>query len=63
MPEVGLFELCGARPVTPLGVEDIGGWRLKMYGVAYGRERPRPELVEASLAVAAERLPQQPRSD
>ncbi len=32
------------------------GWTLKMYGIAYGRERPREELVEAAKQVARERL-------
>lgn len=53
-----LLERYEPRPVTPLGVEDIEGWRVKLYGIAYGRDQPRPELLDASLAAAALDLPQ-----
>ncbi|MGH9944213.1 MAG: isochorismatase [Pyrinomonadaceae bacterium] len=47
------------RPIRYLeewrGVE---GWRLKVYGIAYRRESPRAELVEAAKRLARERLPQ-----
>ena len=46
------------RPIRPLGTERLGDSRVKLYGIAYGRERPRGELVEAARAVAAERLPE-----
>jgi hypothetical protein len=32
------------------------GWTLKVYGVAYRRERPREELVEAAKEIARKRL-------
>jgi hypothetical protein len=51
------------RPVAPLGVEIVEGWRLKLYGISYGLQRPRQELVEAALAAAAHRLPQPPLSE
>jgi prepilin-type processing-associated H-X9-DG protein len=38
-------------------VESLDGWRIKVYGIAYGRPEPRPELVDAGRAVARERLP------
>src|SRR5438128_2492830 len=31
-------------------------WRMKLYGIAYRRELPRPELLEAARRVAAETL-------
>src|SRR5215218_8273199 len=58
-----LLEHYEPRPVSALGVQEIAGWRLKLYGIAYGRERPRPELLEAALAAAASPLPQPPSSD
>lgn len=45
------------RPIKPFGIECIGDWRLKRYGIAYGRELPRPELVSAALAAAEAQLP------
>jgi hypothetical protein len=47
----------------PLGVEAVEGWRLKMYGIAYDRERLRRELVAAAVNEAALRLPQPPVSE
>lgn len=46
------------RPVRFLGLEELGDWRVKLYGIAAGRETPRPELVDAARAVAADALPQ-----
>ncbi len=40
----------------------VEGWRLKLYGISYGLQRPRQELVDAALAAAARRLPQPPLS-
>ena len=57
---IRLAEAYTPRPISALGVEEIAGWRLKVYGIAYGRDGPRPELVDASLAAASERLPQPP---
>jgi hypothetical protein len=39
-----------------------GNWRLKVYGIAYGRATPRPALIEAAKAVAADRLTAIPQS-
>src|SRR5262245_11962822 len=36
---------------------------MKTYGIAYGRARPRAELVKAALAEAARRLPQEAVSE
>ena len=44
------------RPIRFLEIWQRGGWRLKVYGIAYGRPMPRPELVEAAKAVAQQRL-------
>lgn len=33
------------------------GWRVKLYGIAYRRERPREELIETAKRLARERLP------
>jgi hypothetical protein len=34
----------------------IHGWRMKLYGIAWQRELPRPELLEAAKRVAADVL-------
>ena len=34
----------------------IDDWRMKLYGIAWRRELPRPELVEAAKRIAAEEL-------
>lgn len=45
------------RPIRGTGIWAVDGWRLKCYGIAYDREQPRPELVEAAQRVARTRLP------
>jgi hypothetical protein len=34
----------------------IGGWRMKLYGIAWRRELPRLKLLEAAKWIAAEQL-------
>ena len=34
----------------------IGDWKMKLYGIAYRRDLPRPELLEAAKRVAADVL-------
>lgn len=46
------------RPVRCAGIWAVDGWRLKLYGIAYDRDRPRPELVDAAQRAARTRLPQ-----
>lgn len=46
------------RPIRFLEWWTEAGWRLKVYGIAYRRDLPRPELVEAAKAVARPLLPQ-----
>lgn len=31
-------------------------WRMKLYGIAWHRELPRPELIESAKAIAADQL-------
>ena len=57
---VDLAERYEPRQITALGIEGVDGWRMKLYGIAYGRELPRPELLEAALVAASRRLPQPP---
>lgn len=45
------------RPVRCLAIEEFDGWRLKVYGIAYGADRPSVELVAAGLAAGRGRLP------
>lgn len=46
-----------SRPVRCLSLVDLDGWRLKVYGIAYGRPEPRPALVEAAVEAARRVLP------
>ncbi len=47
-----------ARAVRPMGTETFGGgWRLKVYGIAYRGEEPRRELIQAGLGASESVLP------
>ncbi len=47
-----------ARAVRPMGTETFGGgWRLKVYGIAYRGEEPRRELIQAGLGAPESVLP------
>jgi hypothetical protein len=54
---VELHEPYASRPVRPLPDFEHAGWRAKVYGIAYDRAAPRPELVDAACRVAREALP------
>jgi hypothetical protein len=45
------------RPIRFLRFEPLEGWRLKIYGIATAGQTVRPELVTASLELAAAVLP------
>jgi hypothetical protein len=45
------------RRVSPLGLWSGGGWRIKRYSIAHGREQARPELVAAADSLIAGVLP------
>jgi hypothetical protein len=44
------------RPIRFLELWQHDEWRFKVYGIAYRREVPRPELVEAAKTAARARL-------
>ena len=52
-----LHELYRPRPVRCLELFEREGWRLKVYGIAYGRDLPRSELVATAKRIAASALP------
>src|SRR5262249_45540547 len=54
---IPLREKCELRPVRLLGLWEAAGWRLKVYGISYGREVPGPEAVAAAKRLAAAALP------
>jgi hypothetical protein len=56
MRELNLQEAYDVRPIRFLELWREARWTLKVYGIAYGREHPREELVEAAKQVAHERL-------
>jgi len=45
------------RPIRCVGTWTVDDWRLKLYGIAYDREQPRPALVDAAARVARSQLP------
>ena len=57
-PDFALSEPYRPRPVRFLEEWRQAGWRLKVYGIAYGRELPRAELIETAKRIARARLPQ-----
>ena len=54
---IALREGYRTRSIRPLGLWEPNGWRLKVYGIAYEKETPREELVEAIEARALDVLP------
>jgi hypothetical protein len=51
------------RAIRPLGVRELAGWRMKMYGIAAVGERPREAVVAAASELAAKVLPAPPHDD
>jgi hypothetical protein len=50
------FDPCKPRPIRFLELWQPDDWRMKVYGIAYGRPTPRAELVEAAKVVARKAL-------
>jgi hypothetical protein len=46
------------RPLRFIRQQQLGDWRIKIYGIATPGRTPRAELVEATVALADEVLPQ-----
>jgi hypothetical protein len=55
---IKLQEPYATRPIRFLELWQEPGWRLKVYGIAYGRQQPRQDLVEAAKTVIQPRLRQ-----
>jgi hypothetical protein len=47
---------CETRPIRFLELWQPDGWRMKVYGIAYGQPTPCRELVEAGQKIAQETL-------
>jgi hypothetical protein len=45
------------RSIRFIGREDIGGWRMKVYGIGTHAPDARPEFVEATVDAARDALP------
>jgi hypothetical protein len=45
------------RSICYLGVRELSGWQLKVYGIARQGQQPRPGLVQAASRTAALALP------
>jgi hypothetical protein len=63
MTELNLQEAYDVRPIRFLELWRESGWTLKVYGIAYRREHPREELVEAAKEIARKRLTNSTTSD
>lgn len=48
------------RAVRPLGVRDVEGWKLKVYGIAPAGRSVHPPLYEDGFTVMVKDLPQPP---
>ncbi|MFE9064584.1 hypothetical protein [Streptomyces violaceusniger] len=51
------------RAISFLGLETIGGWAVKVYGISAAADVPRPALVAATVETAASLLPSPARTD
>ncbi|MGA8261148.1 MAG: hypothetical protein WB783_13120 [Arenicellales bacterium] len=51
-----LSEPYRTRPIRFLDLWTLGNWRMKAYGIVYGRGQPAEELVHAARRTAVERL-------
>ncbi|SED12624.1 hypothetical protein SAMN05519104_2850 [Rhizobiales bacterium GAS188] len=56
-PAPRLFGVYRKRPLRFIRHEQLGDWRLKVYGIATPGRAARPELVEATLEQARKVLP------
>ncbi len=52
-----------ARAFRFIELLSLGDWRMKLYGIAWSGERPRPELLETARKIAAEQLAQEKSND
>jgi hypothetical protein len=50
---IELSENYARRPIRFLELWEAEGWRIKVYGISYNRDLPRPELVTAARQTAA----------
>ena len=57
MRTIALVEKHVARAIRFDDVWETDGWRVKVYGIAYRRPAPRPELLAVAKKIAAEILP------
>ena len=54
---------CETRPIRFLELWQPDDWRMKVYGIAYGRPAPRGELIEAAKDIAADDTGDEGRHD
>ncbi|BBD09850.1 hypothetical protein [Desulfovibrio ferrophilus] len=52
-----MSEPCELRPIRFMELLEFDGWRIKVYGIAYGREEPRSELMAAARVLARRAFP------
>jgi hypothetical protein len=45
------------RVIGSLGVREVADWQVKVYGIAWKGEGPRPSLIEAGIRSARQALP------
>lgn len=53
---IKLCEPYRPRPIRYIELWEEADWRLKVYGIAYDRPLPRPEVIEAAKAVTRTHL-------
>jgi hypothetical protein len=52
-----ILDTYSERPIEFLEVWGCSGWRIKIYGLAWQRDRPEPQLIEGGKELAAGLLP------
>lgn len=55
---IKLQESYKKRPIRYIELFEHSGWKLKVYGISYNRELPRPALLSAAKNVAMAKLPE-----
>jgi hypothetical protein len=60
---VRIREPYGRRQIRMLQLWHGAGWRLKLYGIAWGRDAPAPSLAHVAKQLAAGILPHPPQAE
>jgi hypothetical protein len=57
-----IAEPCETRPIRFIELAEFSGWTIKVYGIAYQRPQPRPDVLTAAMDLAKAAFPQPPEA-